>query len=148
MLFYEKCAAFSLCMQSNLFLAEFCKDAASALGMQEGNLQTISTATGSFVNKADAVCLALCQSLGYTILYLEGYMVNASATIVQEFLDSAFWACGFQQLDFYFTDFEKCGLYLLVLYNLFLVELQSKNVSVVGENFSNVLDGYAQMFDS
>ena len=116
--------------------------------MQEGNLQTISTATGSFVDKTDAICIALCQSLGYTILYLEGYMVNATATIVQELLDGAFGACGLQQLNFYFAYLEECGLYLLVLNNLFLVELQSENVGVVGENFCNVLDGNAQMFDS
>ena len=131
-----------------LFFAQLSEDATSALGMQEGDFQTVCATTGSLVYQADAICLALCQGFCYAIFNLEGNMVNAATAIVQELLDCALGACGFQQLNLYLTNLEEGGLHLLVFNNLLLVELQTENVGVVGENLCNVLDSNAQMFNS
>ena len=131
-----------------LFFTQLSEDAASALGMQESDFQTVCTTAGSLVDKADAVCFALCQSLCYTVFNLEGNVVNATAAIVKELLDGALGAGGLEQLNLDFANLKESGLYLLVFNNLLLVELQTENVGVVGENLCDVLDSNAQVFNS
>jgi hypothetical protein len=133
---------------SLLFLTQLGQDAASALGVQEGNLQAVGTIAGSLVDKAYAIGVTLSQSFCYTILNLEGNVMNATATIVKELLYGTLGTCWLEQLNLHFANLEESGLYLLVLNNLFLVELQTENVGIVGENLSNVLDSNAQMFNS
>lgn len=112
--------------------------------MQESNLQAVCTATGSLVDKADTLGIALSQRIGNTILNLEGYVVNALAAIVQELLNGALGACGLQQLNLDLTNLQEGGLYLLILYYLLLVELKAQNVCVVRQYVSNALNSNAE----
>jgi len=130
-----------------LFLTEFGKDAASGFGMQEGDVQAIGTLAGSLVNQTDALCITLGNGVGNTILYLEGYMVNTTTAIIKELLNGTFGASGLEEFDFDFANLHEGCLNLLVFYNFGLVNLQTQNITEVGQNGINTLYGNAQVFD-
>lgn len=91
--------------------------------MEECNAETISTTTGSLVDKTNALLVAHCESLAYAILNLESYMVNTLAAIVEELLDGAIGTCGLKKLNLNLTNLQESGLNLLVLNNLTLIIL-------------------------
>ena len=118
-------APFSLLFALHLLLAKFCENSASRFRMEECDVQTISTLTGSFVNKADALLIAHSESLAHTIFNLEGNMMNTTTTIVEELLNGAFGACWLQQLQFHYTHLQEGCLHFLVFYDFGLVNFQA-----------------------
>ena len=52
--------------------------------MQESNVHLLSTGTRSLVNQTDALLVALCQSIGDTVLNSESHVVNTSAALFEE----------------------------------------------------------------
>ena len=58
--------------------------------MQEGNVQAFSTLAGLLVNETDTLFTNLSQSVGYTVLNTEGYVVNALVAFVKPLLNGAF----------------------------------------------------------
>ena len=131
-----------------LFFAKLGQDAASALWMEESDMQTVGTVAGSLVNKADTLAVAHSESLAHTVLYLEGNMVDAPAAVVEELLHSALGACGLQELELHLTDLKESGLYLLVFYNFCFVNLQAENVLEKGQYVFDLLNGDAQVFNA
>ena len=93
--------------------------------MEECDVQTVGTVTGSLVDEADALAVAHGECFAHTVFNLEGNMVNALATVVEELLNGAFGACGLQEFQLNFADLEESSLYLLVFYNLDVVALQT-----------------------
>lgn len=130
-----------------LFLTKLCQNAACRFRMQESDVQTVGTLAGSLVDEADALFVTHGQSLAYSVLNLESYVVDATAAVVEEFLNGTFGARGFQQLQFHFTHFQESGFYFLVFYDLCLVHFQTQYVLKVGQHGINALYGNAQMFD-
>jgi hypothetical protein len=57
--------------------------------MQESNIQALGTLARLLVNQTNALLADLSQPLGDTILYTEGYVVNALIALIEPLLDSA-----------------------------------------------------------
>ena len=66
---------------------KFGQDAASGLRVQESDVQTLSALAWSLVDETDAFLADLGQSLGYTVLYAECYMVHTLVALVEPLLD-------------------------------------------------------------
>ena len=92
-----------------LFFAEFGKNAASALRMQESDMQTVGTITGSLVDEADALAVAHGECFAHTVFNLEGNMMNALSAVVEELLNSTLRACGFQKFQLNFSAHSHIG---------------------------------------
>ena len=116
--------------------------------MKECDVQSVGTIAGSLVNEADALLVAHGESFAYAILNLEGNMVNALATVVEELLYGAFGASGLQELQLHFAHLQEGGLYLLVFYNFSLVNLQTENVLEEGQYSVDALNGNAQVLNA
>ena len=93
--------------------------------MKECNVQAVCSITWSLVNQSDTLFVAHSQSFCYAVFYLEGYMVNAFAAIVQELLYCALRTCGLQQFQLNFANLQEGCLNLLVFYNFCFVNLQT-----------------------
>ena len=79
------------------------KNAAGGLRMQEGDVQTLSTLTGSLVNQADTLLTHFCQCVGHTVLYAESHMVYTLVALVEPFLNGALGRCRLKQLQLHLT---------------------------------------------
>ena len=129
-----------------LFFAELCEDAAGALRVQECNLQAVGTLAGSLVDEAETLCVAEGQRVGYTILHLEGDVVDATAAVVQELLYGALGSCGFQQFQLHLTHLHEGGLHFLVFYHFFLVDVQTQDILEIRTYCLDALHGNTKMF--
>ena len=81
---------------------KFCQDAAGALRMQEGDVETLGTLAGLLVDEAHTFVADLSQGIGHPILNAEGYMVHTLVTLVEPFLNGALGRCGLQQFSPHF----------------------------------------------
>jgi xanthine/uracil/vitamin C permease (AzgA family) len=131
-----------------LFFAKFSQNAASALWMEECDVETVGTITGSLVDKTNALAVAHCESFAHSVFHLEGNVMNASAAVVEELLNGAFRASRLEKFNLHFAHLEESGLHLLVFYNLCFVNLQAENVLEIGQYFVDALHGDAQMLNA
>ena len=111
-------------------------------------MEAVSTISGSLIDEADALTVAHCEGFAHSVFHLEGNMVNALATIVEELLNGAFRASRLEKFELHFADLEESGLNFLVFYCLCFVNFQSENVAEVGQNFVDALHGDAQMLNA
>lgn len=111
-------------------------------------MEAVSALSGSLVDETDALLVAHGEGFAHAVFHLEGNMVNASATIVQELLDGAFGASRLQEFELHLTHLQESGLYLLVFYNFSFVNLQSENVLEIGQYGVDTLYGDAQMLNA
>ena len=116
--------------------------------MEECNLEAIGAAAWSLVDEADAFAVAHGQGFADTVFYLEGYMVHASAAIVEVLLHGALGAGGLEELELHFTDLKEGGLHFLVFDNFGLVDFKSEDVLEIGEDSVDALYGDAQVFNA
>lgn len=111
-------------------------------------MEAVSTLSWSLVDEANALAVAHCECFAHSVFHLEGNVMNASATIVEELLNGAFGASRLEKFQLYLTNFEESGLYFLVFYNFCFVNLQAENVLEIGQNFVDALYGDAQMLNA
>ena len=110
-------------------------------------MEAICTLTGSLVDETYTLCVAKGQCLSHAILNLEGYVVNTTATIVEELLYGALGAGGLQELQFHLTDLHEGSLHLLVFYDLSLIDLRAQYVTELGQYGIDALYGNTQMLN-
>ena len=128
-------------------LAELCKDAHCALGVQEGNVQLLGTFARGFVDETYAGFFGFFQGIGYAVFHTEGHVVHALTFLFDEFGNGAFGRCGFQQFEFHLTAFEECSLYFLVCHFFYVVSLQSQYVFKVWKSLFDAFNGYSDVFN-
>ena len=75
------------------------------------------------------------NGLAYAVFYLEGDVVYAAASVVEEFLYGALGTGWFEELYLDFAYAEEGCLDFLVFYYFFFVELETEDVGVVGKGF-------------
>ena len=111
-------------------------------------MEAVGTITGSLIDEANALTVAHSERFAHSVFHLEGNMMNASATIVEELLNGAFGASWLEKFDLHFAHLHESGLYLLVFYNFSFVNFQAENVLEIGQYFVDALYGDAQMLNA
>ena len=72
----------------------------------------------------------------------------AFATVLNELCDGAVGRCGLQQLQLCLSNLQERCAYLLVLYGLNVVTLESQYLLIIRKGLLNALYSNAQMFYS
>ena len=95
-------------------------------------MQSVCTITWSLVDEADTLAVAHSESLANAVFYLEGNMVYALTTVIEELLYGTLGACWLQEFQFHLANLEEGGFYFLVFYSLCLVNFQSEYIAEEG----------------
>ena len=115
--------------------------------MQESDVEVLCALAWSLVDKAYALFVTLCQSIGNTVLYTESNVVNTMVALIEPLLYGALRRCWLEKLKLNLATLEESSLHLLVFHYFHCVTLQSQYVLKVWERLLNALDCYAQVLN-
>ena len=129
--------------------AELDKSAACGFGMKEGDVETFSTATRSFVDESASLGFHLVERVLNAVGYAEGHVLDAASAAVvgDELGDCAVFGSSLEELDFGLADFKESCAHFLVS-NFFDSEaFNTKNVFIERDCFLKTGNRNADVFD-
>ena len=101
--------------------AKLGQHAASRLRVEEGDVELLGTLARSLVDEADALAVALCQSIGHTVLNAESHVVHTLVALVEPLLDGALGRCRLKQFELCLAALQEGCLHLLVFYYFYYI---------------------------